>query len=542
MLCPYCLINNEEFDTGSLPKEKTGYKCPSCKETVPASYISDYREYPPIVFFLSALPGHGKRHYLARLFSEFESVGKEWQQFSYTPVEEANLEQVRKFQHAIEQGEKLDSERRIFKRPGILKLDGVPDLDQCQLLVIDTSAEKEPEPVEMRRLSGYFSRNHVLAFLLSLPDVKSKAELTDFLTRYKQILSKNGADPSEQTLIVALTKCDTLLLDKELPDYIRKAILGRQKTLNVEADEVEELSGVIETWLDNQPETMNFVRRAKAEFKEVKFTLTTAGDIQDDGVSSEPESEKAPIEVWALLKMVWKTQLSYLKEAQRQQVKQKIGAAAKESVTGVTRGVIGGILGLIEGAVWGAVLWAICGGFEAFLANGALKDILNGAVKLRTFGIIWGAIIWSIAGISDAVRDTENFARSGVRMGAITGFFLNAVFAAIIWGLAQTISGVLSFGVAFTPKILIDNALSGVIIGAKFGAIMGAVWGLSASWIRRFQTRSPAGLIWSLLVGLICASTVHALLRLDLLKIGLIWSGISIVVFVLWATSKSRLD
>ncbi|MCF7811188.1 hypothetical protein K9N50_09400, partial [bacterium] len=295
-----------------------------------------------------------------------------------------------------------------------------------------------------------------------------------------------------------------------------------------------------ETWVDNQSGRMNFVRKAKAGFKDVKFTLTAAGDVNVEKPDSESKTEKAPYEVWSLLKMVWKTQLSYLKEAQRQQVKQKIGTAAKESVTGVTRGVIGGILGLIEGAVWGAVLWAICGGFEAFLANGELKDILNNAIKWGALGIIWGAIIWLIAGISDAVKDTENLARSGARMGAVTGFFLNAVFTAIIWGFAQTISGVLSYGDAFTTKILIDNALSGVIIGAKFGAILGAVWGLSASWIHRFQTRSPAGLIWSLLVGLICASTVHALLRLDLLKIGMIWSGISIVVFILWATSKSR--
>ncbi|NQU06870.1 MAG: hypothetical protein HQ568_12305, partial [Calditrichaeota bacterium] len=492
MLCPNCLVEIEKFDSGSPQQGKTGCKCPSCKDSVPESYISDYREYPPVVFFLSALPQHGKRHYLARLFSEFESVGKNWQEFSYTPIEEANLEHVRKYQHALEKGEKLESDRRLFKKPGILKLDGVPDFGKCQLLVIDAAAEKEPEPAEMRRLSGYFSRNHVTAFLLSLSDVKSATELTDFITRYKQIVSKYGANSAEQTLIVALTKCDALLSDEDLPEYIRQAILGRQKILNEDADEAEELSGVIESWLDNRPETMNFVRRAKADFKDVKFTITVAGDIQDEEASSTSETEKAPIEVWSLLKMVWKAQLSYLKEAQHQQIKQKIGTAAKDSVTDASRGVMGGLLGLIEGAVWGALLWAICGGFEAFLIDNTLSEILKGAIKWGAPGIIWGAVIWLIAGISDAVKNTESLTRSGVRAGAISGFFLNAVFAAIIWGLAQTISGIISSGVAFSFKLLIENALSGVIIGAKLGAILGAVWGLTVSGMHRIETRSLA--------------------------------------------------
>lgn len=538
MICPNCLIEVEEFEPAIPHREKPGYKCPSCKETVPESYVSDYWEYPPIVFFLMGLPGHGKSLYLARLFSEFERIGSEWREFFYTPIDESKFEIVRNHQHALDEGEAIELERRLFKKPGILRLDNVPELGKCQLLIVDAAAETEPEPHEMRNLSGYFARNNVVVLMLSLNDVKSKAELTDFLTRYTKIVTKAGGSVGAQTLIVALTKCDTLLSNKELPEYVHKAILGRQETSAEEVDEAEELSAVIEAWLDRQSATMNFVRRARTDFKDVRFTISNAAQTVTDVESAI--TERAPVEVWSLLKMVWKTQQKYLKQTQRRQVKEKIGRAAKDSITQVGRSVLFGLLGLIEGAVWGALLWGISGGFDAFLDKHTLNEILNGAVKLGTWGIIWGALVWLVAGLSDAAKESGVYTRVGVRLGAIAGFFLNGVFAGVIWGITLSIAAILKESTAFSASLLIDHALTGVVLGAKLGAILGAVWGLVIRTVSDIEARTAAGLVWSLLIAAIAASALHVLTGLELLKTSFAWGGAAVIVFALWVVIKRK--
>ncbi len=77
MLCPSCLVEVDQFDADIPHKRHPGYRCPVCKEPVPERFVEDYRNYPPIVFFLLGLPGHGKSHYLSRLFAEFDSIGEE---------------------------------------------------------------------------------------------------------------------------------------------------------------------------------------------------------------------------------------------------------------------------------------------------------------------------------------------------------------------------------------------------------------------------------------------------------------------------------
>ena len=537
MLCPSCLYDVDKFDAEYPHRDHPGYKCPKCKEPVPENYVKDYRDYPPIVYFLMSLPGHGKSVYLARLFVEFETVGRKWLEFFYTPIQERFLESVRIRQHALERGAIPDSADRMFTKPAVVRLDGVPGLGKCQLILYDYPADKEPDPRDTRFLNGYFGRNKVMVFLLSLNDVQSPAELTDFLTRYSEQVAKMNQSISDQTLIVALTKSDQLLEMEELPEYIRKSILGEFSTSDEEKDVLSELSGIIEAWLETQKTTMNFVRRAKAEFKEVLFTSTVAV-VPDNGKVAET-SEITP-GVWWPLRLAWRTQQPILKEEDRKRLKRQIGQAAKESVTDIWRGILGGVLGLIEGAIWGAILWALVGGFEGWLDKLEAAETLNLAIKQGIWGIIWGALLWGIAGMSDAIKDTGSHIRNGVRIGAISWFLVNGLIAAIIWGLTLTAFTLLKTDASLEFGMLVNNALIGVALGARMGGLLGAGWGLVVRSARDDEIREPSGMAWSLLVSSLVAVVVYLLAELDMLYTHLLWGAVSLMIFTLWAGVRHK--
>ena len=538
MICPNCLVDVQQFDASPAHERKKGYQCPACKESVPENYVTDYRTHPPVVFFLMGLPGHGKNLYLAHLFAEFESIGEKWQEFFYTPLQEGLLQTVRERQHALERGEIPEPARNVFPKPAILRLSGVPEMGNCQLLIYDVALEEQPEPRERKYLAGYFGRNKVVVLLLSLQDLQTPTELTDLLTRYRQTLDKLGGDSSEQTLIVALTKGDRLLDTDTLPDKIGKMIQDGEVSLEDKEEGADVLSGIIEAWLETQRETMNFVRRAKTEFKEMIYTVTSAPVADSAKETSGATIRDVPRSVWQPLLLAWNVQQPLLKRARRRETHQIIERAASESVREVTRCLVGGAIGLIEGAVWGALLWAIVGGFEAFLGKLELNAGLAFALRHGYWGAIWGALVWMIAGTADAARGGEAYFRSGVRFGAVMGLLLNGIIAGIVWGIALTVSSILREGGTFSAPVLLENARVGLVVGARIGALLGALWGLVVQFVDTFEIRLLSGAVWSLLIAAIVGVLSHIFIDLPLLFNYVLWGIGAATVFGLWATTR----
>src|SRR5262249_48837840 len=102
MRCPISLRDVGGFTQAVSEDGGKSYTCPECKEAVPLLYAEDYAEYPPIVFSLVGLRGHGKTVYLASLLYEFERVGRQWRDFTFSPLDESGLTTVREKQKALE--------------------------------------------------------------------------------------------------------------------------------------------------------------------------------------------------------------------------------------------------------------------------------------------------------------------------------------------------------------------------------------------------------------------------------------------------------
>jgi hypothetical protein len=295
-LCPSCLQDVERF-TESATGSGSVHTCPACAELVPLRYVRDYDRYPAVVFSLTGLRGHGKTCYLASLLHEFERIGALWPDFSYIPLDEEGLVGVRERQRALERGDLPESTRKVFPRPVLLRLEGLPDLGGCHLLMYDTAGEAFQRSGELRQYAGYVTRSRVVVFLVSLERLETPSSLVDFLTVYVQAVAELRGRPADQTLLVVLTQGDRLAGREDLPESIGDYLRERKRGTSLEP--FAPLSQEIEGWLGSQPGFINFLRRARQEFGDVRYAVVSALGSDPEGqtqqVSVSPRGVLAPL-------------------------------------------------------------------------------------------------------------------------------------------------------------------------------------------------------------------------------------------------------
>lgn len=309
MLCPNCLQNVSQFEETRQLNNSLTLSCPQCHETVPLRYAQDYERYPPIVFSVVGLFGHGKTVFFSSLLIEFELLAKLHRAFSYTPLDEAGLRTVRETQRLLEQGV-LPSKTppNLFPKPVILQVEGMGDARDFRLLVYDIGGEVFENVSQLKQFGGYVSRGRTTVWLVSLPVLeklnRSPRDLADFVTRYVQAVAELGGKSKDQVLLIVLTMGDLLLGRSDLPEAMREFLQGKRPS--VEGSRfgfLEEMSGEIEHWLEDQPGYQNFVRRVRKEFAEVKYCTISALGSQPQGgnqlVSVVPRGVLVPLQ-WVL--------------------------------------------------------------------------------------------------------------------------------------------------------------------------------------------------------------------------------------------------
>lgn len=281
LLCPNCLTGVESFQN-VVEGETGGYLCPGCGGDVPLRYVRDYDSYPPIVLSLIGFSGHGKTVYVASLWGALTRACAEWPDFSYIPLDEQALQAVRERQDALERGDLPDATQQVFPRPVILRMDGVPGIGKCQLLVYDTSGEAFEQVNHLKEYGGYVTQSPAVVWLVSLQDLGSPRDLLALLTRYLQAVEEMRGQPKNQVLLVLLTKGDQLLNSEDAPHYVRACLNGDESANSPETR--SRLSAEIEEWLSEQhSEYRLFARRVREEFRDVRFGVSSALGSAPDG-------------------------------------------------------------------------------------------------------------------------------------------------------------------------------------------------------------------------------------------------------------------
>lgn len=534
MLCPSCLTKINEFSKEIKLNKRVIHKCPSCNEFVPYRYIHDYLDYPPVSFFFLALPGHGKTAYAASLFCTLEHVGRNWENFNYSPSGEKWISIVREKQRDLENNIIPVSETNLFVKPAFLRLENVPDMGNCHLLMYDAHLKDRPNLTEEKFYSGYLINSEAVAFLVSLEDLKSPSDLTDILTWYLEELVKYNRSSEKQSLILLLTKSDILRGPNELPAEIQE-FLEIDSCTDLEI--IEKNSKLIQTWMENHKGFVNFARLAQREFKSVSYSIVTS-------IGKAP-NEKNEMELFRpqgiipSLINIWQSQKSAIESEIKNQKKQNLIRPVKEVVENTTRGILGGIWGMFEGAVWGAFLWAFVMLVDCIVRVSPFDKAIIEILKFASWGALWGIVIWFTAGIIEVLKGQGNSIRKGVRIGAVYGLLINAFIAAVTWGLIGIIVHLLKFGygqMSQTGITLISNSINAALAGAKVGAILGALWGLVVSLELHSQIKKPSGPILSLTLSGIISGLLSAFFtEMSSLLVNIIWMESCAIIYALWA-------
>lgn len=310
MLCPNCLMEVASFKEVSGVKGSIGLVCPNsdCGEEVPLRYSRDYSLFPPVMFSVIGFRGHGKTVFLSSFLTQLETAGLLWPNFSAATLDESGMGNVRGRQAELRSKKLPDSTPKMFIKPAVMRVENVPHLGNCHLLLYDSSGEAIESVSELTTHYGYISRVPVITLLVSLKDLERPEKLVDFLTVYYQtVLGLNG-NPKKQSLLVVLTQADKFVDESGLPDTVRR-YLQVEDDMSASVERMEGLSKDIETWLSGRSSYVNFVRRAKADFKQVKFCVLSSTGSQPNGrellVEAAPHGVMAP--------MLWVMRLSGVK-------------------------------------------------------------------------------------------------------------------------------------------------------------------------------------------------------------------------------------
>lgn len=305
MICPYCLTDVISFTEQADAKKGIWYLCPQCHEKVPLRYVRDYHQYPPVIFSLVGMRGHGKTTYLASLLYDISRLGMRVPGFTYSALDEEAMVMVREKQRALEEGHLPTSTPQMFPRPVIIRLKGDNLLGQCHLLIYDTAGEVFNNVNSVKQFAGYIVRSDTIVWLLSEKDLAHPSDVDDFLTRILQAIEELRGNPKKQSLLIVLTKADIIATNNSPDGLFEFLHLPEEAALS--GDKWISMSTAIEQWMVMKDNYVNFINRAHDEFHTVVFTAISALGAMPKG--AELVVKALPRRVLSPCYSVWITSL-----------------------------------------------------------------------------------------------------------------------------------------------------------------------------------------------------------------------------------------
>lgn len=306
MLCPFCLHDVKPRPEADASGLGTLHACPreDCREVIPSVYVRDYDDFPPAVVSVVGHRAHGKTVALAALFYTIQrlDVSLHWPDFFFFPLDEDSLETVYANVELLAEGELPNASAKVFPRPTIAHVGGIPHYDDATLLFYDTAGEAFGRASQLGTYASFVRRAETVLFLVSIPrvlkdsggDVEKVGEaLQKLLFPYVQAMADLG-DTRAQRLLVVYTCGDEVvpLLADDFPD-VHEALAGG--TPERVADDgytgsMRELSSRLRTFTSERLGGQAFVNLAEQHFAGIDFALISA-------LGAAPEGDRLVAEI-----------------------------------------------------------------------------------------------------------------------------------------------------------------------------------------------------------------------------------------------------
>lgn len=281
MLCPFCLAE-VPFKQDSKSNQ-VHYSCPECREMMPAAYVTEYKQCPPVVVNAIGFRGHGKTVYFASLFYVLsqEVLGRYWDGFYTMCLNEQSQETVINNVQMLKRGELPQSTPKNFPAPTVVRFCGIPSYPNRTLLFYDTSGEAFEKASQLGRYAGFVKRAQTAVFLIDLTQLDHiPRDMHQLANTYVIGMHELGGDTGLQNLLVVYTKGDRLQ-DRlsNYPELVNYLTLGTVEGLaNVEGyyGRMRRVSGQLEHFTRYALGSRQFLALAKDRFRSVNFCIISA--------------------------------------------------------------------------------------------------------------------------------------------------------------------------------------------------------------------------------------------------------------------------
>ena len=310
MRCPFCLNEVPSFLEEKDAHDRPVLVCPdaACREAgVPLLYVQDYAQFPAIPFSIMGLRGHGKTVFVTSLLHELSELGQRWPGFYSAPLDEESYREVEKRLAEMRAGRLPEATRMVFPRAEVIRLQNIPRVGGCHLMMFDTSGEAFLTVNGVMAYARYVKRSPSVIWLISLENMDSPDELDRVLTVYLQALAEMKGESSKQELIVVLTKGDLLLNSPKVP---RLPELAEDFLLNHQLDpcgdswlRLDQVSKELGNWIVDAG-YHQFANRARDSFAAVRYCIISAQGA--DATNGELDFGLMPRGVLAPLFWLWR--------------------------------------------------------------------------------------------------------------------------------------------------------------------------------------------------------------------------------------------
>lgn len=281
MLCPFCLkegtIRREVVDGRII------YICSEHPEPkIPAAYAENQKIQREVISAIG-FRGHGKSAYFAALFSILDQLAQYWSGFYYFATDEQSLATVQNNVKLLKGGKLPSATPKNFPLPTIVQFSNMPQFRDQFFIFYDTSGESYESASKLIGNASFIKNSNTAIFFMSLHDLEySPSEMHRLLQVYIQGLKECGGDPSQQHILVVLTKGDLLRPKLESrPDIWKYLVNGDVKKLKKfdyedQIREMKKMSRLLKDFLARDIRANQFLNLGNASFKNMDVCLISA--------------------------------------------------------------------------------------------------------------------------------------------------------------------------------------------------------------------------------------------------------------------------
>lgn len=298
MLCPFCLGRVRVKKEQVAGTRWFAHLCPDCHENLPALYTLGYHQYPPVVLSTVGFRQHGKTVFFASLFYALKKLklAVHWPRFYTMGLNEDSLNTVYENVALLEGGELPASTPKIFPRPTMIRINGLPTLSDCTLTCFDTGGECFERPTELVQFAGFVRRASSAMLLISVADMRNpETEMHHLLNTYVVGMGELAGQTREQHLVIVFTKADKIAdrLAGSWPDiyeYLRGGSIEGLAQPNGYAGQMHRISQRLQSFTCAELGADEFLNAAHSNFKSVSFSIVSS-------LGAQPEASKMAVEV-----------------------------------------------------------------------------------------------------------------------------------------------------------------------------------------------------------------------------------------------------